>query len=76
MKLKEQFDIGKLMQAVGSCEGDVLFDTSEDHIDLSSTLSQYVFCTVIRDKKALREGEVRCLFPDDYQKLKPFAKAE
>lgn len=76
MKLKEHFDIQNFIQAVGSCKGEVYFDTPEDHISLSSALSQYVFCMIIQNHKTFENGEIRCKNMEDCKKLQPFAKAE
>ena len=46
-KLKKDTDLAKFLIAVKACKNDVFFDSNEgDILNLASTLSQYVFCSI------------------------------
>ena len=47
MLLRQDIDIIKFLQQVKRCRDEVLFETTEgDRLNLTSTLSQYVFCSI------------------------------
>lgn len=72
MKLKKNVDILSLMDAVQKCRFDVYFDTAEgDHLDLKSTLSQFVFASAVAAKLSKLEAEIRCR-KEDLPILRPF----
>jgi len=61
LKLKRNADILSFMDAVQKCRHDVCLDTSEgDHLDLKSTLSQFVFASAVAAKLPDLEAEIRC----------------
>ena len=72
MKLKKNVDIPLFMDAVQKCRFDVYFDTAEgDHLDLKSTLSQFVFASAVAAKLPHLEAEIRCR-KEDLPILRPF----
>ena len=72
MKLKKNVDILSFMDAVQKCRHDVYFDTAEgDHLDLKSTLSQFVFASAVAVKLPHLEAEIRCR-KEDLPILRPF----
>lgn len=67
MKLKKDADITKFLLAIKSCHGDVFYESSEgDILNLASTLSQYVFCSVASQPQFLENGVIRCNDPADH----------
>lgn len=77
MKLKKDADIAKFLIAVKSCEGDVFFESSEgDVLNLASTLSQYVFCSVAAQPSFLDNGMIRCNEDADYEALAQYLMKE
>lgn len=72
MNLRKKVDIRAFMQAIRCCSGDVFFESPEDKIDLKSVLSQYVFCSIVNNKKLMESGSIRCENPEDYGKLEQF----
>lgn len=60
MRLKENTDISKFLTDVRRCSSEVYFETPEgDSLTLRSTLSQYIFCTLIDEPGILRKGTIR-----------------
>ena len=72
MNLKNKADIRAFMQAIKGCGGNVFFESPEDKIDLKSVLSQYVFCSIMNNKKLMDSGSIRCENTEDYGKLEQF----
>lgn len=73
MRLKKDIHIPAFIHTVNNCSGDVLFLTEKgDRLNLKSTLSQFIFATVIAGEKDLQEGTVEVLHPEDEEPLKPF----
>lgn len=61
MKLKTDINVPAFLQAVRSCAGEVYFTTPEgDHLNMNSTLSQFIFTTVIADKLGALDGSIIC----------------
>ena len=59
MRLNPNVNVPAFLQAVQSCNGEVCFVTREgDILNLKSTLSQFVFTTVIAGKLQNLEGQV------------------
>jgi hypothetical protein len=72
-KLKKDTDLAKFLIAVKACKNDVFFDSNEgDILNLASTLSQYVFCSMAGKENILKNGTVRCINEDDYSLLADF----
>lgn len=72
-KLKKDADLTKFLIAVKSCKEDVFFYSDEgDILNLASTLSQYVFCSIAGQESLLESGTVRCENPADYELLADF----
>ena len=47
MLLRQDIDTIKFLQKVKTCHDEVIFETTEgDRLNLTSTLSQYVFCSI------------------------------
>ena len=77
MKLKPEIDYGKFFTAIASCRGDVYFDTAEnDHLNLKSTLSQFVFASALSQYKGILDGVVTCMVEEDYLSLQNFLESE
>ena len=72
MNLKKGIDILAFMKRLGSCKGNVFFETPEDKIDLKSILSQYVFVTVMNNPKLMSNGVITCEKEEDFVYLEPF----
>ena len=52
---------------------DVFFYSNEgDILNLASTLSQYVFCSIAGQESILESGTIRCENPADYETLSDF----
>ncbi len=72
-KLKKDADLAKFLIAVKSCKNDVFFDSNEgDVLNLASTLSQYVFCSIAGQESILENGTIRCNNDADYTVLANF----
>lgn len=72
MKLKKDIDIVNFMKEVSSCEGNVFFESPEDKIDLKSVLSQYVFISILNNKRLMESGTIQCESMDDFDHLAPY----
>jgi hypothetical protein len=69
-KLRSDADIARFLIAVKSCQGDVFFESTEgDILNLASTLSQYVFCSLASQPDILSDGSIRCQQEADYEAL-------
>lgn len=72
-KLKQEMDYGKFFTAVASCQGDVYFDTiNNDHLNLKSALSQFIFACAVPQREDLLNGFIVCMEEEDYQHLQGF----
>lgn len=72
-RLKKDADITKFLIAVKGCQADVFFDSNEgDILNLASTLSQYVFCSIAGRPSFLENGTIRCDDNGDYELLSDF----
>lgn len=77
MKLKQGIDYGDFFAAVTACHGDVYFDTIDnDHLNLKSTLSQFIFASALSQYKGSLNGTVNCKVEEDYQCLHRFLESE
>lgn len=77
IKLKKDADIAKFLIAIKSCSADVFYESTEgDILNLASTLSQYVFCSIAGQTDLLKNGTIRCLDEADYTVLKDFLYEE
>lgn len=72
MRLKKNVDIMEFMRGIKTCKGDVFFESPEDKIDLKSALSQYVFISILGNKKLMESGGIRCENPEDFRSLEPY----
>lgn len=72
MRLKKDVDIMEFIKGIKTCKGDVFFESPEDKIDLKSVLSQYVFISILNNKKLMESGGIRCENPEDFGFLEPF----
>ena len=76
-KLKKDADLARFLIAVKSCRDDVFFDSNEgDVLNLASTLSQYVFCSIAGQGSILENGTIRCNNDADYMVLADFLREE
>lgn len=75
MKLIANIDVQTFFKVIAQCNGDVFFHSEEgDHLNLKSTLSQYIFAVIESGGKLLTSGEIICTNVKDEEKLKDFAK--
>ncbi|MFA9376385.1 MAG: hypothetical protein ACERKZ_06485 [Lachnotalea sp.] len=73
MKLKKDVDLKKFVENVKKCANDVYFETKEgDHLNLKSTLSEYIFVASRVDNDFLRRGVVLCENVNDFVHLSEF----
>ena len=72
MKLKKDADIMDFIKGIRTCKGGVFFESPEDKIDLKSALSQYVFISILGNKKLMEKGGIRCEDPEDFKSLEPY----
>ena len=67
MLLKQDIDIIKFLQQVKTCHDEVIFETTEgDRLNLTSTLSQYVFCSIASHPDCWADSTITCKTPEDY----------
>lgn len=73
MRLKTDIDITQFLSQVKKCSRDIYYETTEgDLLNLSSALSQYVFCSIANKPKYWKTGTVRCKDKADYQLLSTY----
>lgn len=73
MKFKKDVDFAKFFQAVKKCSEDILFYTIEgDQLNLSSTLSRFIFSTVNTHEGIISSGRVVCKCEADKELLREF----
>ncbi len=61
MKLKTDLNVVAFMNAVRKCSSRVCFDTAEgDHLDLRSTLSQFVFVSAAAGRLPELDAQISC----------------
>jgi hypothetical protein len=73
MHLRTDIEISQFLLQIKKCSNDVFYETSEgDILNLSSTLSQYVFCTIANHPQYWKTGIVRCKYEEDYKLLSEY----
>ena len=73
MHLKSDADITKFLLSIKHCEDAVYYESNEgDILNLASTLSQYVFCSIANRPDLWSNGIIRCDNEKDYQVLEAF----
>ncbi|MBD5549745.1 MAG: hypothetical protein HDQ96_01010 [Lachnospiraceae bacterium] len=73
MKLKPDINVPDFLQAVQSCVGEVFFITSEgDHLNMKSTLSQFIFTAVIAGRLQNLDGRITVRNPQDESLLRRY----
>lgn len=72
MRLKKDADVMEFMRGIKTCKGGVFFESPEDKIDLKSVLSQYVFISILGNKKLMESGIICCEAPEDFRSLEPY----
>ncbi len=73
MKLKKDANITQFLLSIKHCEDDVFYESTEgDILNLTSTLSQYVFCSIASHPELWENGRIRCKNEADYQVLEQF----
>ena len=73
MHLRTDTDITKFLKEVLKCSGEVCFETLEgDHLNLKSTLRQFIFCSLITEPEILYGGIVLLYDISDRERLKGF----
>lgn len=73
MKLNPSVNVPAFLQTVQACNGEVCFVTKEgDILNLKSSLSQFVFASVIAGKLQDLEGHITVQNPQDAIRLKDY----
>ena len=73
MHINPNINILNFLKQVQKCSAEVLFETSEgDRIALKSTLSQYIFFTIVSNPELLQSGTIRFEQDEDIKLLKNF----
>ena len=73
MKFKNDIDFRAFFQAMKKCKADVLFYTIEgDQLNLSSTISRFIFSAVNNHEGIISGGKVVCQNKEDEEILKEF----
>lgn len=73
MHLKSDIDIKNFLLRITKCKKDVFYETTEgDILNLSSALSQYVFCSISIQPEYWITGTIRCTDASDYKTLSDF----
>ncbi|HJA65028.1 hypothetical protein B5F07_16995 [Lachnoclostridium sp. An169] len=77
MRLKANADIPKFLTDVRRCSSEVYFETPDgDSLTLRSTLSQYIFCTLIDEPGMLGKGTIRLAEASDKDLLIQYLEDE
>lgn len=75
MKLSQKINHTEFINNVKKCEGDVHFISSQgDHLNLKSTLSQFLFGVAANTPDLLLMGEIYCDVENDYELLKKYCE--
>jgi hypothetical protein len=70
MHLKENININDFLLQIKKCNNDVFYETTDgDILNLSSALSQYVFCSLSIQPEYWVTGTIRCIDHMDYSIL-------
>lgn len=70
MHLQHNINIKDFLLSIKKCTGDVYYETTEgDILNLSSALSQYVFCSITLQPEHWITGTIRCSNTKDYEIL-------
>ena len=73
MKLKKNADLAQFLKAIPACDGEVFFLLGDnEHLNLSSLLSRYVFSAACAEREFVETGIVSCKSKKDYTKLAEF----
>ena len=73
MHLRANANITKFLREVRKCNAEVCFETSErDHLNLKSTLSQFIFCSLCTEPEILYSGKVLLEDISDRERLGSF----
>ncbi len=77
MLLRQDIDTIKFLQKVKTCHDEMIFETTEgDRLNLTSTLSQYVFCSIAGHPDCWVNSTITCKDENDYQLLADFLSDE
>lgn len=77
MKLRSEIDMIHFLKAVESCTGDVRFCSPQgDVLNLKSTLSQYLFASLLARKDLLQSGDIVCSRKHDLSQLESYIMEE
>ncbi len=70
MHLINNLNVIHFLSDINKCQGSVYFETPEgDSLVLSSALSQYIFCSIVKEPEFIQRGEIRLAEPDDAKVL-------
>ena len=73
MRLRPDADISRFLEDVRNCSSEVYFETPDgDSLTLRSTLSQYIFCTLIDEPGILAKGTIRLSNASDREILSKY----
>ncbi len=77
MKLKTDVELISFFQKIRQCKGEVEFHSMQgDILNLKSSLSQYLFASLMARPEFLLAGEIICKEESDRELLRIFAKKE
>ena len=70
MRLKKNVSLKDFIDTVKRCQHDVYFESNEgDHLNLKSSISQFVFASAGNDEEYLHQGTIVCESVSDYATL-------
>ncbi len=77
MRLCEDISLIHFFKAVEACGGEVKFCSRQgDILNLKSTLSQYLFTSLMARKDLLQDGRIVCEDVQDIEHIKEFLEEE
>ena len=73
MKVNIHADYSHFAKDLGQCKGEVYFESTEgDHLNLKSTLSQFLLMSIVLGDIHMLEGEIHCDLKEDYETLQAY----
>lgn len=73
MNLRDNINMKDFFLQLRKCNDDVFYETTEgDILNLSSALSQYVFCSIAIQPENWITGTIRCTDEKDYEILEDY----
>jgi hypothetical protein len=73
MRVKQIIDIDGFYKALNKCQGRVeLITDDRDVLNLASSLTQFIGLTMVFSNSDIKEYEIVCYNPNDFQYIKEF----